>query len=307
MEKTVTVIVPVYNGGLTIEETVRSLLEQTYPNFEVIIVNDGSTDDSEKIIKGINNPRIKYFTQKNTGSPAAPRNFAIKKAKGEFIAFCDQDDLWESDKLTKQLEAYGKSANKERVGIICSQAELVDENGNKIGENTPSFNGYLGPKVAFGALLNSNFITACSAIVPKKIIDESGLLDEELVGNDEFDLWLRITQKYGVLVVPERLCKLRKRAGALSERVSKIYLENEKIFKKLDAKDEAVTRGHARNLARVFTYSILEGNFEQAREFLDKIPEVQRSLKLKTIITIFKINKKLTQVLLSSLKRYNRL
>ena len=114
-----------YNGGKYIAETISSVLAQTFTDFELVIVNDGSKDDTEGKILGFNDGRIKYVFQENRGL-SATRNRALDLSKGEFIAILDQDDLWEPEKLELQLRVMDKNPG---TGVVYSDALIIDENG----------------------------------------------------------------------------------------------------------------------------------------------------------------------------------
>ena len=100
----VSVVVATYNRADLISETLDSILNQTYKIFELIVVDDGSSDNTEEIVKNYSDSRLKYIKTDNWGGPARPRNIGIRESKGEYIAFCDNDDLWEKNKLEKQLD-----------------------------------------------------------------------------------------------------------------------------------------------------------------------------------------------------------
>ncbi len=124
----ISIVTPCYNASRFIGETIESVQKQTYINWELLIVDDGSKDNSEEIVYRYikTDNRIKYFKlPQNTGSPAAPRNYAIEKAKGDFIAFLDADDLWKPDKLEKQIDF----ATCQNCSIVYSDGEIIDENG----------------------------------------------------------------------------------------------------------------------------------------------------------------------------------
>ena len=112
----ISVIVPTYNRADLISETIESILNQTYKYFELIIVDDGSTDNTEEVIRKFKDSRIKYIKTDNWGGPARPRNTGIKKTKGEYIAFCDDDDIWLPKKLEKQIRVF-KFLMKQRCFI----------------------------------------------------------------------------------------------------------------------------------------------------------------------------------------------
>ncbi|MDO8507921.1 MAG: glycosyltransferase [bacterium] len=285
----VSIIVAAYNGERFIKEALESLLSQTFSDFEIVVVDDGSTDSTAEIVKSFEDERIRYFYKENSGNQAIPRNYGIKKAQGEYIALCDQDDLWYPEKLEKQL---GNKPGK-NVGIIVTSADIVDEKGKRVGVRyVPE--GYMDSAESFEMLLDEDFITSCSAIIPRKILDEVGLLDEKLRGNDDYDMWLRITKKYGVYGISESLCAWRRSEKAFSHDMSRIFLENEKIFKTLKANNKAaeelIEKGKNKNLVRLFVAYVKEKKYDEAKQVLPKIKPFEGLRKVKIVIKIFKVS-----------------
>lgn len=297
----ISVIMPVYNGQKTVAGSINSILEQTYNNLELIVIDDGSTDKSGEIINNIDDNRLNYKKIKHTGAPTVPRNMALKMAKGDFIAFCDQDDIWYPEKIEKQINAYNNCEQKEKIGIIFCSTDQLNISGEKIGENPAPFDGYLEKEDAFKEIVYGNFITACSAVVPKNVFRKVGLLDTKLHGNDEYDLWLRITNKYGVLAVPEFLCAWLDTGTNFSKDKTKLYRENEKIFNKMLAEnpeDKTIKLGYSRNINRIFTSQTLTGDFNKAREYKKRLLKANPSLKARIGAYLFTISPSFTQKLM---------
>ena len=282
----VSVIMATYNGQRVINESIKSILAQTHEDLELIVVDDGSIDNTVALVRAYSDDRLSLLKQKNSGSPSAPRNLGIRAAKGEFIAFCDQDDVWYPEKLAKQLTAYEDAKHLSEIGIIFSSADLIDENGKKVDESMVKFEGYLLSAEAHKQMLFGDYIIACSAMVPKRVLDEAGALDESLVGVDDYDLWLRITGKYGVLAVSEKLCAWRQTKGSLSQDKAKQYARTEQIFAKLGDKSEDIKAGHGKNMLRIILSSLLVRDYETTNEYLDKINNYPLSPKAKLIVRI---------------------
>ena len=304
----VSIIIPAYNGERFIGETLESLLGQTYHDFEIIAVDDGSTDATVDIIKsfididsrrmfiqplaGRNDrkcdSRVKYFHKENSGNQAIPRNFGIKRAKGEYIAFCDQDDLWYPEKLERQM-----AVNDKNAGIIVASTDVVDSHGKKIGARYVP-DGYMDSSESFRMLLEEDFITACSAVFPKKVLDEVGFLREDLSGNDDYDLWLRITRKYGVYGFSEPLCAWRRSKKSFSHDMSRVFKENEKIFKSLkaanDEEEKLIKTGANLNLVRLFIAEVKEKKYDEAGKVLERIRPYDGLFKAKVAMKVFKIS-----------------
>jgi glycosyltransferase involved in cell wall biosynthesis len=250
-----------------------------------------SKDDREE-----RDERIKYFYQKNSGSPASPRNVGIKKAAGAFVGFCDQDDIYYLEKLEKQIKAYEECKDRDKIGIIISSADLIDESGRVVSQNIKPFEGFMGSKEAYELLLRGDFITACSALVPRKIFDEIGYLDESLKGVDDYDLWLRISQRYGILTIKEPLCAWRQGKEAMSADKAKQYIETEKVFKKLEKEDkgERIRVGHSKNLMRIFIAKNLEKDFAYAEDLLSKLKKYPITKKGQIVISVFELSHSLS-------------
>lgn len=129
MVNQVTIVIPVYNVEAYIYQAIESVLAQTYPYFEVILVNDGSKDHSVEVCQKFDDPRIKILHQENQG-PAAARNHGIRHAKGEYVAFLDGDDLWTPDKLVKHVEHLDRNPE---VGVSFCPSRFIDDRGDSIG------------------------------------------------------------------------------------------------------------------------------------------------------------------------------
>ncbi|PIZ44424.1 hypothetical protein COY31_02670, partial [Candidatus Wolfebacteria bacterium CG_4_10_14_0_2_um_filter_39_18] len=157
--KRVSIIIPAYNAASFIGDSVRSALTQTYPNKEIVVVDDGSTDDTRAILEEyIKSGQIKYFYQENKG-PAAARNLGIKNSSGEFIAFLDADDVWLPEKLKKQIDLF----KNPKVGLVYSDMEFFGDKFpfKKYSEMTKGF--YRGE--AMRELIKRNFIPISSVVL----------------------------------------------------------------------------------------------------------------------------------------------
>ena len=129
-DKLVSIIMPTYNCAKFIGKTIESVIAQTYENWELIIVDDCSKDNTEEVVSKYKDNRIKYHRLKNNSGAAVARTEAMKKASGSYMAFLDSDDLWKKDKLEKQLEFM----NKNNYNFTCTEYEQIDEEGNKLNK-----------------------------------------------------------------------------------------------------------------------------------------------------------------------------
>jgi glycosyltransferase involved in cell wall biosynthesis len=211
-ETLVSIIVPAYNAQNFIEETIRSVLMQTYHNWEMIIVDDGSTDNTAKVIAPfLSDSRIKYVFQQN-GKQGKARNLAISFAKGYYLAFLDADDLWTADKLEKQIGLM----QSQNVDIVFTQGwHFTDSTmGNLIDFNSPI--GFQNPNLFFKTLMSNNPIKMLSVIIKKDAVLNVGGFNEDLKiqNTEDYQLWIRLADlHYQFYGMEERLFYYRVHAN----------------------------------------------------------------------------------------------
>ena len=196
----ISIIIPTYNRANFLQTAIKSVLTQTYKKFELIIIDDGSTDNSFEIIKKY--PNVKYFYKKN-GGVASARNYGIKLAKYEWIAFLDSDDSWRSDKLQKQIE-FHKNSN-----LLFSHTDEKWIRGEKVIKKK----SYQSKPSGECFLDNIDFckISPSTVMLHKSILKKIGNFDESLKICEDYDLWLRISKEYNIGYINEEL--IIKRAG----------------------------------------------------------------------------------------------
>lgn len=203
MAPKVSVIIPVYNAEKFIKETIESVLGQTCQDFEIVIVDDGSTDKSAETIKSLDDKRIIYTYQKNHGVSAA-RNKGILESDGEYIALLDHDDLWLPEKLERQVPILESNSN---VGLVYSDCYIIDLNGHILKRNFKDHRPHQGKVLA--DLFLDNFIPCLTALIRKNILGSIGLFNPELSIAEEYDLFLRIAEVCEVDFVDLPLAKYR--------------------------------------------------------------------------------------------------
>lgn len=198
----VSVVIPTFNQPALLVEAIESVVLQTYPHREIIVVDDGSTDDTHARLKPyIEQGLITYIYQQNKRQAAA-RNAGIRAARGELIAFLDHDDLWAPDKLALQIPLFRNPT----VALTYCGAEEVDLDDKVLWEKGSA--KYRRGRI-FDALLFSHFITNSSVIVRRSVLDHTGLFAEDLYGVDDIHLWLRICHDFDADFVPEALVRCR--------------------------------------------------------------------------------------------------
>ena len=208
----ISVILPVYNGEKTIGETITSVLNQTWQDFELIIINDGSEDGTLEIIDSIKDPRIKVFSYPNAG-PNPSRNRGIAQAKGECIAFIDADDLWKPDKLSSQLQALQTNS---QAAVAYSWTDYIDESSQFLRRG--SHTKLTGD--VFENLLLINFLeTGSNPLIRQEALATVGGFDETLTHGEDWDMWLRLAAKYEFVVVPSSQVLYRVYAHSNSSKI----------------------------------------------------------------------------------------
>lgn len=204
-EPLISVVIPTFNHEEYIEEAIQSVLEQTYKNYEIIVVDDGSKDNTRNIIRKFEN-NIKYIHQKNQG-PSFARNRGLKKASGGLIAFLDADDVWMKEKLDLQYDMIQQDMS---IGIVGCSAYDIDKNGNIIDQwSSKDFQSHIDFLEEL-SIRNEFYGGTSGALIKKECFEKVGLFNEYLHFGEDWDMWLRITKIYNVRFAKEFLVKIRK-------------------------------------------------------------------------------------------------
>jgi glycosyltransferase involved in cell wall biosynthesis len=260
--KKVSVIIPVYGAEQYIAETLRSLLAQTYPHFEALIIDDGSPDRSIEICKTFDDPRIRIIQQTNRGLPGA-RNTGIRQAQGDYLAFLDADDLWVPEKLEKHVAHLERSP---QVGVSFSYSAFINEAGEQTGiYQIPRRISNITP----GYALCRNPVGNGSAAVIRKEVFEAIRYEDDLYGEIEYyyfderlkfskadatdlECWTRIATHtpWQTEGIPESLTLYRVNAGGLSAHAMTQFEAIERVIAKCC--DAAPVLQPYRNLARAY-------------------------------------------------------
>ncbi len=219
----VSVIITTYNRPHYVVEAVKSVLTQTYSNLEIIVVDDGSTEETAKALE-VFGSKIRYFYQANQGVSAA-RNFGIEQTTGEYVAFLDDDDLWLAQKLERQMTVLEDNPT---LGFVCSEAYTIDTNGNR--------NGYWykgkSKKETFDALLEENFVLLLTVVARRNLLLSVNGFDKQLSTSADYDLWLRLAQRTSFLYIAEPLAKYRLHSVCMSSNFSTRFKDHLVILNK---------------------------------------------------------------------------
>jgi len=231
----VSVVIATYNMAQYLPEAVDSVLaQQNWDNIEVVIVDDGSEDDTEdSMARYSNDSRVRYIRTENRGQPKA-KNRGIAEARGEFIAFCDADDIWQPDKLARQMPEF----RDKDVGVVYSEVAYINDQGLSLPKE-PSTDRESGWVTSH--LVIKNFIPFGTAVMRRACIDRQGRFDENLPMGIDWDLWLRFSVAWKFMYVPEVTYLYRIWPGQMSKNYRGRYENAFKILNKfLRANPEAV-------------------------------------------------------------------
>ena len=283
----VSVIIPAYNAEKYIAETLDSVLNQTYSDYEVIIVDDGSKDKTVSIIKQY---QAKYpekvgLIQKENGGPASARNMGIRTAIGEYIAFIDADDLWLPEKLEKQIKCF--EAQPSEVGMVYTDAKKFDGDGiwtlpEKYRHNY--IEGWI-----YKDLLKANFIPNQSVIVRKRCFEKTGLFDEsiELISMEDYEMWLRIAKDWKISFFNETLSLYREQAQGISKKFEssltagiRLLEKHSKLVTGNSYLEETVKSTLAQRLYNFGYFYLREGCKAAARDMFSRSLEIRFKLKI---------------------------
>ncbi len=192
----VSVIIPTYNRAWALAEAIDSVLAQNYKNFELIVIDDGSTDNTSDLIDGYSG-KLTLIRQENAGVSAA-RNRGIESSRGDFIAFLDSDDTWLPQKLSRQMDFMGRYPE----ALICQTQEIWIRNNTRVNPRSchkkPS-------GMIFESSLALCLVSPSAVMMKKNLFDKVGLFDERLPACEDYDLWLRVGCRYPVYLVDEPL------------------------------------------------------------------------------------------------------
>jgi glycosyltransferase involved in cell wall biosynthesis len=219
----VSIIMPTYNAEKFISKSIQSVLNQTYQNWELIVVNDGSKDNTSKVVESFDDKRILLIKQKNSGVSKA-RNIGIKNAKGAYIAFLDSDDLWLKKKLEIQVNYMLNHPN-----IVLSYTYY----NSFVGDDTVVKNKQLYPFKINNLnerLLVFNFIATLTVMVKSDVLKDIGGFDTQLFGPEDWDLWIKVSQKGNIGYINQNLALYREHDGGISKSKARQLEEEYKVL-----------------------------------------------------------------------------
>lgn len=223
----ISVIIPTYNRAQWLQQSISSALEQTYGNIEIIVIDDGSTDNTKELLANLKSHGIRYIGHSTNRGAAASRNTGIRAARGEFIAFLDDDDEWLPSKLKKQLDKF--STSSATVGVVYTGSSLVSVRSGKTIHSFSCPHSQDHREVDF--LRTVTFSTSVP-LIRKSCFRKAGLFDEALPGSQDMDMWIRLAVHYEFAFIPEVLVRRYIHGGQISSTLKTKIEAKEKIYRK---------------------------------------------------------------------------
>jgi glycosyltransferase involved in cell wall biosynthesis len=207
----VSIIVPTHKRLRFLIQTVQALLAQSYPNFEILIVADGHDPDVADFLSNLHDPRVRYLACPPAGRPAIPRNFGLRHASGEYIAFCDDDDLWHPEKLQKQMDLI----SREQIEFTFTACSNIDQNGDRIGQYLLGDYGRVGKSKFILSL--GGMIYSSSMVFSRSLLDKAGPFNEsaELTCGEDYELCSRMLIYSDAVGIREPLVGYRTHLGSI--------------------------------------------------------------------------------------------
>ncbi len=257
IKRSVTVVVPSFNCGRFIREAVDSALAQTVPPMEVIVIDDGSTDNTPEVMAAYApDPRVRYIRQKNAGQSSA-RNNGIRAAQGEFIALLDADDRWKPDKLEKQLGKFSDDS----IGVVFSGSRVFDEHDVR-SENRADESSCAD---MLQSLITSTTFIPSSVVVRKRCFDTCGLFDESLKKVEDREMWIRLAKRYRFGCTPDCLVDYRLHTSALNLQTDGMEEAFHETLRRAFADGPLQRRWLLRDKARAFMHFDFSWVYHMAR------------------------------------------
>ena len=265
------IIIPTYNRAGLLPNAIRSVLRQTFQDFELIIVDDGSSDNTEEVVAMVHNHKIKYIRHESNKGGSAARNTGIMSAQGKYIGFLDDDDEWYSEKLQKQI-------NKFRVltddfGLVYTGFSFTSmESGEVSHPVIPSLKGHL-----FSNLLKNNILGSPTPLIKKVCFEKAGYFDETLPSIQDWDMWIRISKFYYFDFVPEILAKHYIHGNQISANLSTKIKGREILVRKYHQDLSGYPLTYSNHLRQLGILHCLSKNGRKGRNYFLK------SIRLNTL------------------------
>lgn len=256
----VSVIIPTYNRSELLVKAVSSVLDQSFGDFELLVIDDCSTDDTRAKIEGIGNSRVAYFRNPENKGVSGSRNFGIERSRGEFIAFLDDDDEWLPEKLEKQVGILDNSPSN--LGLVYTGSLSVDlATGSLIETTIPRYKGDV-----LNDLAVLNFIPTSSVLIRRECFTKIGLFDENLSYGEDFDLWIRISTEFLIDYIRDPLLIHKDHPQTTTANNKKVAVNVGRILDKHSALFASNKKGLSNYLLMMGTAYCYDGDLSEGRK-----------------------------------------
>ena len=277
------IIIPLYNKENFIENTLKSVLAQTFNDFEIIVINDGSTDNSESVVLKHHDKRIRYFSKDNQGV-AITRNLGIELAQSEFICFLDADDYWFPNFLEEIKYLIDKNLSQK---VFATAIEIQTKKNTFPARYSIPKKDQFQIVDFFDSSQRESIIRTSSSVFHKSVFETAGQFDERLKISEDTDLWIRIGLKYNIAFTPEVLSRYVYDQKSISRNFNYIiedqFLEK---YKELELSNPKLKKYLDLNRFSATIKLKLTGNHQKANELLKKIDLKNLSLKKQLILKL---------------------
>ena len=267
----VSVIIPTYNSSRTICETLQSVFSQTYSDFEILLINDGSTDNLMEVLKCFQDSRLQILNYENGGLSVA-RNRGIDCASGEYLIFLDADDLWSPDKLESHVNALDNAQKTNpKASVVYSWSYFLDNETNISYINYPSHcEGSVLPEI-----LETNFVTSGSnPMITRQAIESVGYFNSDFQGASDWEYWIRLAQQWDYILIPERQVFYRQSPTSMSSNVLKMEQDQLRVV-------DAIFPSLPSNLQSIKSVALSNIYFYSAKLYSRQPPSLESGAQLR--------------------------
>lgn len=278
----ISVVLPTFNRGSVLARAIGSVLNQTYADLELLVIDDASTDDTRDVVQSIHDERLRYLRLANNVGPAAARNAGIRQARGDLIAFQDSDDEWLPGKLEEQMKVFENAPAE--VGVVYTGFWKVqgDKKTYIPSSTTPRMEGNI-----HDILLRGNFVGTPTAVVKKECFGKAGMFDEEMAMLEDWELWIRISAYYQFRFINKPLVVSHHTPGGVNEQSADIWARAiELILEKHFQDFRSNTRLLARHQYSIGNLLCQSGRVAQGREYLFRTVKAY-PLNIKYLVAAF--------------------
>lgn len=227
----VSVLLPTYNRADYLRATIQSALDQTHPPYEVVVVDDGSTDSTAEVVRRLAEPRVRYVFQQNRGVSAA-LNTAFRASTGRYIALLGSDDLWLPSLLAEEVPIMDENP---AVGLVYARAQGMDPQDRPMAQILGAPDKF--PGSTFKSLLYGDDVCGLTAVFRREVVEQAGLWDESFVANEDWDIWLRMSLVTRFYFLDKVLARFRIHPGSLtggkSDRFVQVLRDRERLLDKV--------------------------------------------------------------------------